>query len=250
MKNEKTGRKATPVRVPSWDPAALNSDLLAGVADTSGSQGRGGWAYQEIGEFINASFPVGHNPLETLRKILPQWKWSISEIDHEVSPWEGEIGHPAYCSFCGYCGNGSGGGYGEDQAVCQWAYSHSSGRVFWAAATRPTSGLGFVAKTTSGRLHFVEYRTPIQVTPGNLNWQAYPPGSRWEKVLAGKETRFVSFDGLIPEGTRPVPVEQVGEDRPWEDIDDEGRLYRSGVETDYRLPDGSLKTHRVCTYEA
>jgi len=253
--NKKNGRKATSVRVPSWDPAVLNSDLLRGVADDPMIQGVNGWAYGEIREFINKSFPVGHNPLETLRRVLPQWVWSISDVSEmaaEVSPWEGEIGHPAYCAYCAYCGNGKGGGYGEEQILCQWTYS-TGNQVFWIQASRPVKGLAFVAKTSSGRFHFVEYRTEVHVSKGNMNWQEYPAGSRWAKDLAGKETRFVSFDGLIPEGTKPIPVEPVGPPRDWEEGEGDpgtpGSWGKSGVETDYRLPDGTVQTKRVCTGE-
>lgn len=247
MKKNKNGRKATPVRVPSLDPATLNSDLLTGVADDPMVQGKNGWAYGLIREFIQKSFPVGHNPLETLRKILPQWRWSV----HEVS-WatDEELESAVYCAYCSYCGNGVGGGYGEEQVICQWAYHHSSpveSRVFWITATRPVADLGFVAKTKSGRWVFVTHRTEIHAE-GGVNWQAYPDGR-----LAGKETRFVSFDGLIPEGTRPVPVEPVGPSCKWEEGEGQpgepGAWGKSGVETDYRLPDGSVQTRRVCTGE-
>lgn len=254
MKTNTKGRKATSVRVPSWDPQVINSDLLKGLADDPMIQGIYGWAYGEIREFINKSFPMGHNPLETLRKILPQWQWSIHEVEVNVDPWEGEIGHPAYSAYCGYCGNGKGpkGSYGEEQVLCNWTHSDREGRVYHITAIRPVKDLGFVAKTKSGRWHFVCYRTEIHAE-GGMNWQAYPPGTRWEKELAGKETRFVSFDGLIPEGTRSVPVEQVGETRDWEEGEghpsEPGSWGKSGVEMDYRLPDGTVQTKRVCTGE-
>ena len=235
-KNSKVG-----VRVPSLDPVVLNSDLLKGIVNDS--QGINGWAYRQIHDFIDKSFPMSHNPLETLRKLLPKWQWSIHEVEVNDS-LEGEIGHPAYSNWCGYSGFS-----GEEQVICQWAYISLEKKVYHIVAMRPVKELGFACKTAGKgeydpRWVLVDFNTVVGVKNG-WNTQSYPAGDKLEPHT------FRHFAGLIPDGTRPTPVEKIGESRDWKEGSPwgSGEWGRSGYETDYRMPDGSKLTKSVTTDE-
>lgn len=250
MKKNNKGRKANPppVRVPSWDPVVLNRDLLNGFANDP-AQGTKGWAYGEIREFVSRSFLMGHNPLETLRKVFPQWTWSVHEV--KVSrEGEGEGGPPiTYHAWCGYYVLAGGG----EDLVYHWTHPAVDGRVFGIQATRPVSGLGFAAKTAGAGEHkprwvIVEFNTPIGVSEDGYNTQQKTD----PRYLFSESRRFRDFAGLVPAGTRPTPVEKIGESRGWQEgsPSDSGRWGRSGYQQDYRMPDGTtVVTELVITDE-
>jgi hypothetical protein len=145
---------------------------------------------------------MGHNPLGTLRRLLSKWQWTIREVEMT------EDSDAYSAGWCGYCGNGK-GGYGEDQLICEWVYNpHTENKVYMIKAIRPTKNLGFACKTAGDepRWVLVNGREVIKVD-GDWNSQARRGSS--------EPHRFRHFAGLIPDGTRPIPVEQIGETRPW-----------------------------------
>ncbi len=248
-KNKKSGTQ--PVRVPALDPAILNGDLLKAVVAEGSNFG---WAYAQIEAFINRSFPMGHNPLETLRKLLPKWRWSVYEVDWQTNE---ELEAAVYCSYASYCHEAAPAGkLGRELVIIQWVYSNSSAveanRVFHITATRPVAELGFAVKTAGkpGKYEpqwvFVNFATPIGVENG-WNIQPYPAGN----ICEGTSQTFRHFAGLIPDGTRPVPVEQIGESRRWDEGSPwgSGEWGKSGYAMDYRMPDGVVVTQSVTTDE-
>lgn len=217
----------------------LNRDLLTGV--TGECQGIRGWAYEKVNDFIGTSFPMGHNPLRTLRRLLPNWEWSIVQVDDldEESILAYAVG------WCGYCGDGKGGGYGEEQVICEWVYNPLvENKVYLIKAIRPTKNLGFACRTSGDEPHWVMVNGREKIgVEGDWNTQARHGSS--------DPHRFRHFAGLIPDGTKPIPVEQIGETRPWEEGSpyNSGEWGRSGYEIDYQMPDGSKVTRSVTTDE-
>lgn len=242
--------KKNSVRVPTLDPVMLNADLLKGIADDC--QGINGWAYRKIRDLINVSFQMGHNPLETLRKFLPQWQWSVCEAEWQTTE---ELEAAVNCFWCGYCGNGvPKGAYGEEMVLCQWSYHHTDPtetRVFHVVATRPTEDLGFACKTAGKPGEYepqwvlVDGREAVGIE-NDWNTQSHTTIS----ARAGRRT-FRHFAGLIPAGTRPIPVEKIGRKQDWEEGSpyNSGQWGRCGYETHYRMPDGSTATRSVTTDE-
>lgn len=214
--------KKQSVRVPSLDPAALNRDLLAGF--TGKGQGVYGFAYREIDAFIT-SFRMGHNPLKTLRRILPQWQWKVTEVESSA---ETEGGMAGWCQVA------------RDVVVCTWIYNPcaTTNTVFMITATRPREGIGFACRMAGGNGHqptwvLVNSHETVRVD-GNFNTQACP-GCR-------EPNRFLHFGGLLPDGTVPVLVEAIAE-IPWR------QGGKTGYITHYRMPDGSTATRSITTDE-
>lgn len=95
------------VRVPSLNGKILSDQLI--------QHGVNGQAYQKIQSWISIAFDMGHNPLKTLRRLLPEWEWTISE--KEMISEEDIYG--------GWCGKDA-----SNHMMCVWVHAPNNNMIY------------------------------------------------------------------------------------------------------------------------
>lgn len=230
---QETKKPRTKVLVPTLDVGLLNRDLLAEIA----RPGIQGWARKEIDSFLVAAYKMSCNPLQSLRRLLPEWDWKISEVSWETpEDYEAAV----YCFGAWYSQ-----AQGEQVLAVRWTVSTADQKVFWVTATRKIDSLGFAAKTASGSWRILNFCTTVWEENG-WNYQQWPESH----VCTGREpVYFAPFEGAIPSGTIPVPVGQFGEIVSWGDDMILGHPGAMGYCISYMMPDGTVVTQKVTTNE-